>query len=312
MSFGFRPAIVGFFLFLAGCQSSALPAIPLPSPAVWTTPLPTASQEFFQSLVTSTPTIGPTATPRTYKVVAGDSLGVIAARSNTTVDALIKANPGVKPELLRIGQVLVLPAAATSIPVSMPTPVGLETGPVRCATQADGALWCLGLVTNALPEPVGNVAARILLYGDAKQPPLMEQTTDLPLQRIAAGETLPVSVFFFGKGIRSGPARMQIVSAVSSSADQEIPIDMRAKDSISIEGGREVTVSFRLGAASKQAAHRIDAVLTLLDAEGLPVGMRILRQTGEWQPGQEGSIVLRAYSLTGSAEDYRLSMEARE
>ncbi len=54
----------------------------------------------------------------TYTVRAGDTLSSIAARHGTTVSALVAANNIANPNLIRVGQVLTIPGAATP-----PTPV---------------------------------------------------------------------------------------------------------------------------------------------------------------------------------------------
>lgn len=41
---------------------------------------------------------------RTYTVVSGDTLASIAAKTGTTVAALMKLNPGIDPQALHIGQ----------------------------------------------------------------------------------------------------------------------------------------------------------------------------------------------------------------
>jgi LysM repeat protein len=41
---------------------------------------------------------------RLYTIVQGDTLAAIAAKTGTTVAALIKLNPGIDPAALRIGQ----------------------------------------------------------------------------------------------------------------------------------------------------------------------------------------------------------------
>ncbi|TAJ17342.1 MAG: LysM domain-containing protein [Dehalococcoidia bacterium] len=46
---------------------------------------------------------------RVYVVQPGDSLGWIAARYNTTVEALLKKNAITNPNLIRIGQSLIVP-----------------------------------------------------------------------------------------------------------------------------------------------------------------------------------------------------------
>lgn len=50
-----------------------------------------------------------------YTIVAGDTYYSIARRFNTTVNALIAANPGVNPNNLQIGQVICLPSASTPV-----------------------------------------------------------------------------------------------------------------------------------------------------------------------------------------------------
>jgi LysM repeat protein len=48
---------------------------------------------------------------KTYEVRRGDTLTLIARRHQTTVEALVQANGIPNPDLIRVGQVLVIPAA---------------------------------------------------------------------------------------------------------------------------------------------------------------------------------------------------------
>ena len=57
-------------------------------------------------------TTGPTATTAadtTYTVVAGDTLNAIAERFGTTVEAIAEANDIPDPNVIEIGQILVIP-----------------------------------------------------------------------------------------------------------------------------------------------------------------------------------------------------------
>lgn len=47
-----------------------------------------------------------------YVIKPGDTLGRIAAQHKVSLDALLQANPGVEPRALRVGQQIVVPAAA--------------------------------------------------------------------------------------------------------------------------------------------------------------------------------------------------------
>ena len=63
----------------------------------------------------ATPAAGAAATPPaegaggTYAIRAGDLLGKVAKEQGTTVDKILKANPGLNPNRLKVGQVINLP-----------------------------------------------------------------------------------------------------------------------------------------------------------------------------------------------------------
>jgi LysM repeat protein len=64
---------------------------------------------------------------RTYTVESGDTLSAVAEQFDVTVEALMEANEIEDPSSLEVGQVLVIPGAATSGP--FPTPVPGEATP---------------------------------------------------------------------------------------------------------------------------------------------------------------------------------------
>ena len=103
--------ILGLVLLLAACrpESTGLPTL---TP---TLPLPTATP------TADVPT--PTPTPTTYVIRPGDSLSVIADRFGVPVEALAEANGIVDPNVIEVGQVLVIPGP-TPIPTAtvLPTP----------------------------------------------------------------------------------------------------------------------------------------------------------------------------------------------
>ncbi|MCC5912363.1 MAG: LysM peptidoglycan-binding domain-containing protein [Clostridiaceae bacterium] len=59
---------------------------------------------------TPPPPTCPTGT-RPYTIVSGDTFFNLAGRFNTTIDAIRRANPGVDPDALRVGQVICIPEA---------------------------------------------------------------------------------------------------------------------------------------------------------------------------------------------------------
>lgn len=80
--------------------SAATPmSTPAPTPSPDPTPVPTPSGTPRPSIATTT-----------YRVASGDTLSTIAARFNTTVGILVELNGITNPSLIRIGQVLQVPA----------------------------------------------------------------------------------------------------------------------------------------------------------------------------------------------------------
>jgi len=69
---------------------------------------PSNPEGFVSTGTTPPPALNPP--PTQHVIRAGDTLGKVAARYGTTVSALQRANPGIKPQSLRVGQIIKLPA----------------------------------------------------------------------------------------------------------------------------------------------------------------------------------------------------------
>ncbi len=70
--------------------------------------------------VTPPPSTCPTGT-QPYTIRSGDTLYNLANRYNTSVDAILRANPGLNPNNLRVGQVICIPSGTTPPPSTCPT-----------------------------------------------------------------------------------------------------------------------------------------------------------------------------------------------
>jgi LysM repeat protein len=103
----------GIYLLLDAAPEVVAPtATPTLRPTATRTPTPT-----------STPTTTPTPTPvppLAHQVQQGETLLVIAEDYDTTVEDILALNPDVDPNLLSVGQVLLIPAG-TATPVPTPT-----------------------------------------------------------------------------------------------------------------------------------------------------------------------------------------------
>jgi LysM repeat protein len=98
------------------------------APAPTATPAPGAT-------ATSAPgtTATPAPNPGSYTVQAGDTLGSIARRFNTTVQAIVAANQLRDVNLIFVGQVLTLPGGIGAPPAATAAP-GATAGPTVTAT----------------------------------------------------------------------------------------------------------------------------------------------------------------------------------
>lgn len=105
--------------------------------------------------------VQPVADGSSYTVRAGDTLGSIAARVGTTVDALIAANAGVDPTGLEVGQVLILPGGnatrpnedvlpATVVPTPQPDRSGETTYTVKSGDNSSNIADSFGVTLDEL------------------------------------------------------------------------------------------------------------------------------------------------------------------
>lgn len=140
-------------------------AVPAPVQPAQPTPAPTP--------IPNPPTQSPP-TSGTYIVQAGDTLVSIAAKSGTTLILLEAANPGIVPNILKIGQTINLPAGA--VPVAGPPasvggayvnysgPASSYPDPSQWASYA--ALWAQNAALmsyNDSPSEIALIASSITL-----------------------------------------------------------------------------------------------------------------------------------------------------
>jgi len=301
-------------LLLVGCRAVATPVAAFPTPIEWQSPTMSPTLVFPTPLVTLTPSPVPTATPMTYTVKSLDTWGAIVNRFGISSTDLQKANPSVTPDVLQIGQVLIIPPKPTGTEAVQPspTPVELQMQFPRCYYQTGGGKWCLALIGNPGPDPVSGIYVRFSLYPSAADYPSAVREAASPLTVLPAGARTVAAAFFPPEEARDGLLRVEILSAIRlTEGAATLPVVILKETSTALADGMEVTVDYQVDPAAVSPAARLDAALTLLDAGGQPIGFRIARIEGPLAPGQVQHLTISAFALSGQPARFELILQAR-
>ena len=146
------------------------------SPKPTTTPKPTATPTASpKPTTTPTPTPKPTVSPTTsvvvsYKVVAGDTLGSIATKFGVSVARIQAANAMGTSTVIRVGQTLKIPTAATSSPAVTTSPA-IKTYTVKSGDTLWGIASKLGVSATALAQINGITNANLIKVGQVLKVP---------------------------------------------------------------------------------------------------------------------------------------------
>lgn len=271
-----------------------------------TRPAPTRSVLRTSPTPLPTATTTPTATPVVYVVEEGDTLLGIAIRNYTTVDEIEAQNPGVVPELLQIGEQLVLPPPATPVfDGSLPTPIPLQMDVrrVQLARTSVGSMWLLGEVVNQGQHPAAGVQVQIDLIGPDGESVTSASSWVVPAI-VPAGKSAP-----FAALVPQAPSSdVQPIVSVIAGETLRTPgtyyLDLSAKISeVTMEDG-QVTIAGTLENSGGEQATEIHVVVTLYDAQGEVTGYALQGLAEPLSPGEEVSFSVDSIPPGGPAVDY--------
>lgn len=175
-----------------------------------------AGQVLSLGAVASAPAGAPSGASGSYTVVAGDTLGSIATTHGTTVAALASANALSDPDLIFVGQVLVLgggasttaPAAAAVAPTasSSGTTYTVQSGDTLAGIAAkEGTTWPALAAVNDLSNPNVIFVGEVLTLSGSAAPTTTAETTPAPVSApapaatSAAAEAVSVALAQVGK-----------------------------------------------------------------------------------------------------------------
>lgn len=115
---------------------------------------PSNPESYVSTGSTPPPALNPP--PTQHVIRAGDTLAKIAAKYGTTTSALQKANPGIKPQSLRVGQIIKLPANIAAPGVAASADTGAATTGAKYTVKAGDSLSAIaarnGTTVSALRQ----------------------------------------------------------------------------------------------------------------------------------------------------------------
>lgn len=305
--------LVLFSLMACSPQPTAeLPPAPTPAlrPYLTATASPTATPPL-QPVETPLPT----ATPFTYTVQAGDTLGGIADKFRVRLEILQAANPGISPNSMSVGAVLNIPSDPGNPEVEpSPTPVGVPIRQVTCHPSLEAGMWCFVLVENDGADPIENLAAQVTLYSPAGEA-LASQPALSMLNVLPPGKSLPLMVFFPPVILADARPRVQLLTATRLLAEDARYLPAALENTLaSVDwSGQTAQVSgkVRLLAEAAGPAGQVWVAAAAYAADGRVAGVRRWESTAEIIPGDLLDFAFTVSSLGPPIARVELFVEVR-
>jgi LysM repeat protein len=297
--FSILAILTGLSLLLVQCQTRPEPTTsPVKTATASPTPLlnvtlitrapPTAAVVQTTPTPQPSPSPTPTATPVIYIIEEGDTLLGLSLEFGVSLDDILALNPGVQPQLLLIGQQVILPPPPTPAAVAPGgTAVPLAVGVVNVNRYRSpvGGLWLVGEVENSGSQAVEDIQLSLTLVDDGGRALQAVNVWVLP-GVIPAGGRAP-----FGVLLQRPPDNVAGLQAAVIGGQTVIDLGNRYLD-LAVSQGRvnietdQATVSGVLTNRGQSAAANVLLVATLYDAQGNVSGYQQLLLEGPLQPGQ--------------------------
>lgn len=274
-----------------------LPYYPSATPSPQPSPTPDASP---------TPLPSPTPTPRTHVLQNGQDLFGLSLYYNVTVNDILAVNPGLNPNAMRVGTVIILPPGSDEVNPPQPTstPMPLVLDPPDCYLSADGSALCIVLAHNPLETRIEAVSAVVRLQSGGE---LLSQNAFLLLDGIPAGASVPLMAFFAGplQAPLAANAELQTAIPLNSEDTRHIPLQSSPPQVNIAADGLSAVVS---GTLSPEAgtASRIWVLAVAYNAQDRPVGLR--RWESPAPPAQD--FTLTVYSSVDAITRVEILVEA--
>lgn len=273
------------------------------------------------TLPTISPPSSPSPTPRTHVVKKGEDMLGIAFLYRITLEELIAANPDVKPNLMSIGTVLVIPGQvapiegqATQSASIQATAIPVRGGPIFCTLTQENGIWCAQAVTNENDFPLEGVSAIIHLV-DTENAEVRSQTAFLPLDLLQPGQSLPLTTYFAPPAPKQFQTSTELISALPSPDDgRYLPVKIDRPQVFLSEDGLSAEIALEvISEQGESGARRVWVAAIAYDAQGNIIGLRRREKPKDQllDAGQSLPVQLTVYSAAGPIQRVALAAEAR-
>jgi len=249
-------------------------SLPSATPILW----PTATAPLPPPAATMTPTLTPT--PIIHVVQEGETLLSIAFDYGVNLQALQTINGIENPQLLRVGQSLIIPTGEEEVgettnlllPTPTPLPFGLEG--IALHETPVGSLWCMGDIVNTTDSNLTNVQVHVILL-DAAGERLAEADAFAAADLIPPGARSPFGVLFTNPppGWATSDVTILRGEAAGSLADSYVPIAVTEMDG-QLSGSQFQVNGAVQNTSADQTAGSVRVIATTYDAQGAVTGFR--------------------------------------
>jgi LysM repeat protein len=314
-------------LIVAGCRSSPQEtATPNPFQTPTTTPeigvtlatLSPPTQAVLLITPTPSPTLTPTptATPIIYIIVEGDTLLALAIDNNTTTGEIENLNPGVQPNLLQIGQQIILPPPATPAFQSAAAtliPLQIEVINLNAYRTPAGSLWLVGEVINHSHLPAENVQLQIAI-ADAGGQGLAAITTWVTPGIVPAGSKAPFGALVSGlpepAGSTLAAPSASIIGGQTLVNLGNRYLDLAVREPEATIEESQIELRGQIENTGTAAAAQILLVTTFYDVQGNVAGYHELLLADSLPPGTRHSFSFVAAPPGGRVSRYEFLIQA--
>lgn len=314
--------LLGLFLLLACAEPPPITPTPTQLPTPTNTPEigvdfatlapPTAQIVEITPTPLPTATATPTPTPLVYAVQEGDTIWSIAFTNATIPDAVLLLNPDVRPELLQIGQELILPPPATPIftdELGTPIPTALRVTSLQLVETPVGSWWVLGEVLNEGVFAAENVQLAINIHDTDEAIVATTSAWALP-SIVPAGATAPFSVL-----IRELPTEPSNVTTSIVGGNTLVDLGSRYLD-VAIEATastfteNRATIEGVVENVGDLPTEAIFVVATFYDSNGnvVGIGQQVIEETLE--SAETIPFTLTAVTPGGNSAEVALAVQA--